>query len=75
MRSARYANKEAVAKELVQQLLKENTSAVIWKGGLATMHWLMSLGWETMMVSMPLASIHLVPCVSSGRRAAYELAR
>lgn len=75
MRSARYANKETVAKELVQHLLTKNTSAVIWKGGLATMHWLISLGWETMMVSMPLAPIHLVPCASSGSRAAYELAR
>jgi NAD(P)-dependent dehydrogenase (short-subunit alcohol dehydrogenase family) len=51
LKSARFAKKEVVAKELVQNLLKENTSAIIWRGGLATIHWFMSFGWETMFVS------------------------
>lgn len=75
MKSVTYASKEVVAEELVQQLLKEHTSAVIWKGGLATLHWLMSLGWETMWVSMPLAANYRVLRIHSGRRAIHELAR
>lgn len=43
--------REALARELADELLKEKTSAVVWNGGLATMHWFMSLGWETMFVS------------------------
>jgi NAD(P)-dependent dehydrogenase (short-subunit alcohol dehydrogenase family) len=51
LRSAGFAKKEVVARDLVDDLLKENTSAMIWRGGLATIHWFLSFGWETMFVS------------------------
>ncbi|KXX73359.1 NADPH-dependent 1-acyldihydroxyacetone phosphate reductase [Madurella mycetomatis] len=41
--------REVFARQVADELLKEKPSAVIWKGGLAMMHWFMSLCWDTML--------------------------
>ncbi|AEO62505.1 uncharacterized protein THITE_2106731 [Thermothielavioides terrestris NRRL 8126] len=59
LKVGRFFKREVVAEDLVRELLKENTSAVVWKGGLATIHWLLSFGWETMMDRTLIKGNHL----------------
>jgi NAD(P)-dependent dehydrogenase (short-subunit alcohol dehydrogenase family) len=75
LKSARPAKREVVARELAQELLRENTSAVIWKGGLATVHWLMSFGWETMFVSSHFGSLSLLSTYCSANSYLASLGR
>jgi NAD(P)-dependent dehydrogenase (short-subunit alcohol dehydrogenase family) len=51
--TARWVSPEDYAKQVVHELLKQKVDAVLWKGGLATVAWLIGwLGWETMLVSL-----------------------
>ncbi|KAF8183841.1 hypothetical protein K438DRAFT_1907952 [Mycena galopus ATCC 62051] len=48
---ARFVEAEVYAKGVADDLLREHPRAVIWRGGLATLAWVLSwAGWETMMV-------------------------
>jgi len=49
---ARFVEAEVYAKGVADDLLREHPRAVIWRGGLATLAWVLSwAGWETMMDS------------------------
>ena len=48
---ARFMELDECAKVVVSDLLSENVKPVIWRGGLATIAWVLSwFGWETMLV-------------------------
>lgn len=51
-RSAKFIEVQDYAKGVVSELLKDDVSPVIWKGGLVYIAWFLSwFGWETIMVS------------------------
>ncbi|KAF4981309.1 hypothetical protein FDECE_17711 [Fusarium decemcellulare] len=50
LKGARFMEVDDYAKDVVGDLLKEDVRAVIWRGGLAFVAWVLSwFGWETMM--------------------------
>ena len=47
-----YVDVDGYAEAVVKEILRDNPRALMWKGGLVWMAWLLSiLGWETMLVS------------------------
>lgn len=52
LKGANFMELDEYAKVVVGDLLKDNVKPVIWRGGLATLAWVLSwLGWESMMVT------------------------
>lgn len=49
---ARHQRVDEYAEEVVDEIVKDKTSAFVWKGGMIWVAWILSwLGWETMLVS------------------------
>ncbi len=47
----KFTDRDAYARDVANELLKENVRLVIWKGSLSTIAWLLSwIGWEGIMV-------------------------
>ncbi|KAJ7200232.1 hypothetical protein B0H12DRAFT_1036822 [Mycena haematopus] len=56
---ARFIEPKDYAKAVANDLLKARPQAVIWRGGLASLAWALSWGWETMLDSSMIKGNHL----------------
>ncbi|KAJ6520467.1 hypothetical protein C8R45DRAFT_61186 [Mycena sanguinolenta] len=57
--SAKFVEAKDYAKAVADDLLKDRPRAVIWRGGLASVAWFLSWGWETMLDSGMIKGAHL----------------